>query len=230
MRGLHAYRSGARGGVAALMLATGLFVLAACSSGPPVPDWRTNATGHLQRYEQAWLAGRNKTAAREFAKARNEVSRTGRADLVARVELTRCALQVASLEFGPCPGFAPLAQDAGAAERSYAHYLQGDLYSAEEAALLPAQHRAIATGGNDLAAIEEPLARLVAAGVLLQQQRIAPAQIEQAAQTASEQGWRRPLLAWLGLQLRLVEQAGDDQNAAHLRRRMDLLRLPETRP
>ena len=40
-----------------------------------------------------------------------------------RAELLRCAVQVASLVFEPCPGFEPLRQDAPAAERAYAAYL-----------------------------------------------------------------------------------------------------------
>lgn len=197
-------------------------LLAACAAGPAAPDWRVNAVGHLQRYEQAWLAGRSRAAQREFDSARAETTRTGRADLVARVELTRCALQVASLDFGPCDGFAPLAADAGPGERAYARYLRGQA-SPQDVANLPSQHQAIAAGGADLAAIGDPLARLVAGGVLLQQTRIAPAQVADMVETASGQGWRRPLLAWLGVQLKLAEQAGDIATAAHLRRRMDLV-------
>lgn len=203
-------------------LITAITVLTGCASGSRVPDWSINAVGHLQRYEQAWLTGRSKTAAREFASARAETSRTGRADLVARVELVRCALYVASVDFGPCHGFDPLAQDAGATERAYARYLRGQTRQ-QDLADLPPQHRRIAAGGTDLAAVADPLARLVAAGVLLQQKRVTPAQLDLAVETASEQGWRRPLLAWLGVQLKLAEQAADTAAAARLRRRMDLV-------
>jgi len=41
--------------------------------------------------------------------------------------------------------------------------------------------------------------------------------------TASDQGWRRPLLAWLGVQRLRAEQAGDAQEARRLRRRMDIV-------
>jgi len=39
----------------------------------------------------------------------------------------------------------------------------------------------------------------------------------------SSQGWRRPLLAWLGVQLKRAEQAGDSETAARLKRRMELV-------
>ena len=47
--------------------------------------------------------------------------------------------------------------------------------------------------------------------------------LEDGVDTASEQGWRRPLLAWLGVQARLAEQAGQTEEAARIRRRMDLV-------
>jgi len=84
-------------------------------------------------------------------------------------------------------------------------------------------HRAVTAGSQAAAAIDEPLARLIAAGVLLRQGRASPALVARAVDTASEQGWRRPLLAWLGVQARLAEQAGQTEEAARIRRRMDLV-------
>jgi len=44
-----------------------------------------------------------------------------------------------------------------------------------------------------------------------------------ASDTASAQGWRRPLLAWLGVQAMRAEQAGAVDEAQRLRRRMALV-------
>jgi hypothetical protein len=41
-----------------------------------------------------------------------------------------------------------------------------------------------------------------------------------AADTASAQGWRRPLLAWLLARAQRAEQAGNVEEAAALRRRV----------
>ena len=79
----------------------------------------------------------------------------------------------------------------------------------------------VAGGDADsLKAIADPLSQLVAAGVLLQTGRASPAVIAQVIDTASAQGWRRPLLAWLGLQVRRADEGGDVQEADRLRRRM----------
>ena len=203
-------------------------LLTACSNNPPVPDWQVNAKTATERAVAAYLVGNARVDAAELARARAEVARSGRADLLARVELAHCAAQVASLAFGPCAGFEPLRADAGAPERAYADYLLAKAAPAATA-LLPEAHRGVAP-----ASIPDPLARLVAAGVLFEAGRADPALIALAVDTASAQGWRRPLLAWLGVQLRRAEQAGAPDEAERLRRRIALVQggaaAPATSP
>jgi hypothetical protein len=205
-----------------------VLLLAACSSAPPV-EWQSNAKSALDRAVAAYLAGDTRVANVEFDLARRELARTGRADQVALAELTRCAVQVASLDFGPCEGFEKLRPEATGAERAYADYLANRLQPAE-AALLQDQHRAFVARGisgeaaaSALRAIDDPLARLVATGVLFQGGRANPAAIALAVETSSAEGWRRPLLAWLGVQLALAEKVGDKIGAEQLRRRIALV-------
>lgn len=207
------------------LFAAMLVVLAACGSKPRAPDWQVNAHDSLDRYVKAYLTGDARVEASEFERARSELASTGQAALVARAELTRCAVRVASLVFDACDGFDRLRADAPPAERAYADYLAGSI-SPADAALLPPQHRAVATGGGDAAAvqaIDDPVARAVAAGVLFRTNRASPQLIAIAVETASAQGWRRPLLAWLGVQARLAEQAGNAAEAQRLRRRIALV-------
>lgn len=204
--------------------AVALLLLSACASAPPAPDWQANARSSLERAVAAHLRGETRVAEAEFANARGEIGRAGRPELIARVALMRCAAQVASLVFDPCTAFDALRADATAADHAYADYLAGRLQPAD-IALLPPQHRVVAAGGDDpvaaLEAIDDPLARLVAAGVLFSQGRASPAVLALAVDTASEQGWRRPLLAWLGAQRALAERAGNAEEAARLQRRID---------
>jgi hypothetical protein len=197
--------------------------LVACGNQPPTPDWQMNAHDSLQRASAAWLSGDARIEAVEFARARANVARTGRADLLARIELARCAWRVASLVFEACAGYAALAADAAAPERAYAAYLAGMLAPAD-AALLPEAQRAVPAGGADaVARIEDPLARLVAAGVVLRSGRGTPGLMTLAADTASAQGWRRPLVAWLEVQAQRAADAGQADEAARLRRRVALV-------
>lgn len=206
-------------------LACSVAVLGACSSTPPPPDWQMNAKSSLDRASEAWLSGNSRIEATEFARARSELARTGQPELVAKAELTRCATRVASLDFDDCPAFTPLAVDASAEERAYARYLAGTA-SAADAALLPVPQRAAAGGGasaTTIAAISDPLSALVAAGVAMRRGEASPAIAALAIKRASQQGWRRPLLAWLKVQLAAANMAGDGVQASRIGRRIELL-------
>ena len=195
-------------------------LLAGCASKPLPPDWQANAKGALDASVDDYLKGHTAASNAEFREARAETTATGRADHVAQVELVRCAAQVASLVFEDCPGYAALADDATPAQRAYAAYLAGQ-WDGLDVALLPEQHRAV-VGGGALEAIADPLARLVAAGAQFKASRIRPAGITLAVDTASTQGWRRPLLAWLGVQAQRAEAAGDTAAQAAIERRRKL--------
>ncbi len=197
--------------------------LAGCAGNRMIPDWQINAHGALKSSIMAYLVGNSKLATIEFSRARREISSTGRADLMARAELMRCAAQVASLEFNNCEPFQMMLQDAAAEERAYADYLEGN-WVGLDTELLPAQHRAVLTvTGGTLNAIEDPLSRLVAAGVLLRKGILAPEDITIVVQTASDQGWRRPLLAWLGVAIRRAEQSNDKEEVLLIQRRINLI-------
>lgn len=210
-----------------LPLFAAAMLLCACASGPVVPDWQMNAQSSIERATAAYLSGNDRVEAQEFSRARNAIASTGQIALVARAELVRCASRVASLVLDDCIEFEKLRQDAAAPERAYADYLAGRAQP-QDIALLPAQHQRVLQAASDSAAgvavagIDDPLSRLVAAGVLLRSHRASPALLALAVDTASAQGWRRPLLAWLGVQAMRAEQAGDTAEALRLRRRMGL--------
>ncbi len=205
--------------IAALLLGA----LAACSSKTPTPDWKINAHGAAERAVQAYFEGNARVERAEFARARSELSRTGDAAQLAKLELLRCAAQVASLESGPCARFEPLAADALAEERAYARYLAGKASVSDVSKLPEAQRTAAVAAEQQLVAAiavqTDPFARLVAAGAAFARGAATPAVVKLAVDTASHQGWRRPLLAWLGVQIQLAERAGDQEEVARLRRR-----------
>ena len=150
-----------------------------------------------------------------------------------------------------CPEFAAVAIDAKAEEKAYFDYLTGR-WQGITASLLPAQHRplltltatpgatsapasnagssvpavkpaALAADAQLLKAIADPLSRLVASGVLLQRGQLSPDGIALAVDTASSQGWRRPLLAWLGVQGQRASATGNTELAGQVKRRIAFL-------
>jgi hypothetical protein len=201
-------------------------LLTACASGPTPPAWQADAKGALDRSTTAYLAGETKASDAEMERARRTLAGTGRADLLARAELMRCAARVASLVFEPCERFEALRADAPAAERAYADHLAARVLSRDDIARLPAAQQVAAGGEASLASvqsIEDPLARLIAVAVLFQAGKASPPMIDIATETASSQGWRRPLLAWLKVQALRAEKAGDTVEAQRLQRRIALV-------
>jgi len=202
--------------------------LAACSGGPPVPDWKMNAQSALERSTAAYMAGRDLVERNEFAHARDDIAATGKVDLLIRAELIRCAARTAALVFDECTGFAALRADATPADSAYAAYLAGAAQPSA-ASLLPEPQRAVLAAASDSAAaaavkgIADPLSQLVAAGALFKANRATPELIGQAIATSSDQGWRRPLLAWLNVQALRADKAGDTGEATRIRRRIGLI-------
>jgi hypothetical protein len=214
-------------------IAAACALLVSCYRGPAPPDWELDSKAAIDRSVAAYLSGDAALAAREFDLGRQQIARTGRADLVARAELIRCAARVASLQFDACDGFEKLRAMADPPDRAYADFLAARLRP-QDLDLLPRAQRAAAgaasspdTAGSALRAIEDPFSRLVAAAVLFETGRANPAAISLAVDTASAQGWRRPLLAWLNVQAARAEKAGALDEAQRLRRRIGLVQGTE---
>ncbi|MOA05217.1 hypothetical protein D3C78_1248080 [compost metagenome] len=207
--------------------------LAACGNQPPAPDWALNAETAADRATKAYLRGDQRVQALEWGKARSEVERTASPQWLARLALMRCAVEVASLEWNGCAGFTDVAVDAAPAEQAYARYLQAQPLSAQDIALLPAAQQPVArvlqsaAGGESgltaVKGVEAPLSRLVAAGVVLRARGPSDALLAEAVETASSQGWRRPLLAWLLLSAEQAQRAGQLDSAQALQRRVRVL-------
>lgn len=213
-------------------------LLSACSSAPPVPDWQINARNAVEKATLADLEGNRRVAEVEWRRAFNETRRTADPARVARVGLVQCAVQQASLSFDDCAGWQALEGEAAWPEQAYARYLAGAPL-ADDIPNLPAQHQPIArlmlTRSDSprnpaLRSVADPLSRLVAASALLRAGLLDPDGVSLAVDTASQMGWRRPLMAWLNLQAQLAQDQGHDELAGLARRRLELLSAEAARP
>jgi hypothetical protein len=201
--------------------------LAAGCGGTLPPAWQTDSSEAMERFRVSYFDGDSRRAARDFNEAKRAIGATGRLYLGARAELVRCAYGTAALDFDACSGFEPVREDATAEDRAYAAFLFGTLQAAD-IGRLPEQYRDVARAPDDaarsraLAKIEDPVSRLVAAGALFRQSRLALDGVTIAIDAASAGGMRRPLLAWLNVELKRAEAAGDAQAVARVRRRIEL--------
>ncbi len=218
-----------------LVLAVAALALSGCSSIPPPPNWKMNAVSLLEHAQQRWLEGDSKAAELALLKMRQEIALTGRIDLLARAELAACATHIASLDFSPCVGFDTYAADATASDQDYARFLAAD-WTGLQIKSLPVHYANLLTNKDDANAnqaareIKDPLPRLIAAALLFRNGRVEPATISTAIETASERGWRRPLLTWLEVQRKHAQSRDDHAAMAALQRRIDLILGPANAP
>lgn len=214
-----------------------LSLTSGCSNTPHAPDWQVNAFSASERAMHAQLTGEARVENLEWNRARSEIARTGQLQRLATLELLRCAGRIASLQVADCPAYTAVQKDAAAATHAYAQYLIGDALSPSTIALLPAVQqptaRAIQSASGttkpavtpppNLAEIKDPLSRLVAAAALWRSGMATPSVVDQAVDTASHQGWRVPLIAWLNVQGQQAHDRGDALQAQAVKRRLQLI-------
>lgn len=208
------------------LLITLTLLLSACSSGPTVPDWQIDTQTAMARYTQHYLEGRSKLALASFEKARNASAATANINAVAHLELVKCGVAIAALDTSPCTGYTILAQhNSDATDANYYRFLTGDNQHLDKT-LLPSQYQPWlqAQTMNDIntaiGQIADPLSRLVAVSISYIHQKYDAKTLQIAIDTASAQGWRRPLLAYLRLQEKNTQ---DPLLLQQIRARIELL-------
>lgn len=218
----------------------GLLLLSACgSSGPPVPDWKTDSVDFIERYKKHALLGEHAVAERFFQRALHATGGAGRISETARLWLVRCATRRASLFDDHCSEYAELAKlETSAEDRAYYQFVTLK-WSEIDAAKLPTQYGAlvksdVARLNTLIAAIEDPLSRLLAASLVTQRGQADHDTLVIAMETASAQGWRQPLLTYLKLLEKSAAARGvsSEQQAYAMRIRLieEALRSTSAKP
>ena len=212
-----------------LLALASLIMLTACGSGgPPPPDWKTDAADLIERYQKHALLGENTLAERYFQQAVAATGGAGRVAETARLWLVRCATRRAMLIADACTEYAELARVApNPTDRAYYDFLTlrwDDI----DIAQLPSQHRDLVRAPADkrpelLNHIDDPLARLLDASLLVMRQEADRATLSLATETASERGWRQPLLTYLKLRQQQATAQGLAEEADRLAQRIQLV-------
>jgi hypothetical protein len=73
-------------------------------------------------------------------------------------------------------------------------------------------------------AIDDPLSRLIASGLAVRHRLENDAILQTAVETASRNGWKRALLAWLERLKSSHEAAGDAAKASSTQSRIDMMK------
>ncbi|MDZ4164019.1 MAG: hypothetical protein U1C55_02725 [Smithellaceae bacterium] len=209
-----------------------ILLIAGCAS-VETPAWTFASFNHLENYKQNFLIGKNDLADFHFQKAQEEIKKSGDIDILAKAFLTRSALLVAVLEAIPDQEYPRLADIRPMPENQhYFLFLQGS-FPLVDGALIPEQYRdtlqAIRKGdlreiGAALAKIENPLSGLVATGVVVAAGYQDEYILQNAIDTASKNGWKRALLAYLRTIMTFYEKNAEVEKAARIRKVMELIK------
>ena len=206
--------------------------LSACGGGPKTPDWKLDSISLIERYKQAELKGQNTLAEGHFRQALAAAGSAARIEETARLHLVRCATRQASLAFETCSGYLEYAQHGASAEDEAYHRFISGQWEGLDSGRLPAQYRDFASNRDParnagiLQKIDDPLSRLVAVSVTVLRRQADAATLQVATETASEQGWRKPLLVYLKLQEAQAARNGDQAGLERLRARIRLAEEP----
>jgi hypothetical protein len=206
-----------------------LVLLAACGSGgPPPPDWKTDAADFIERYQKHALQGENVLAERYFQRAIEATGGAGRIADTAQLWLVRCATRRAMLIDDACAEYVRLAAvEPDAAQEAYYRFLTLR-WDTLDSSLLPPQHRDLVKAPASarpalLPGIDDPLARLLDASLLVMRREADAGTLGLATETASTQGWRQPLLTYLKLRQTRARSQGDTAESARLGLRIQLV-------
>ncbi len=210
-----------------------LLLLTGCGA-KPAPLWISSGHKQLESFKQDFLTGRDSSITEShFRKAVEEIKKGGDADLLGKAWLTRMALQVAireELEEGEYLKIESV--EPVPANRNFYLLLKGDTGQVD-VSLLPEAYRPFwkaflsrdaTKAAASIAAIEDPIPRLIASGLAVSHRLENDAILRTAVETASRNGWKRALSAWLERLQSYYEAAGDVKNASAIRARIDMMR------
>jgi hypothetical protein len=207
-------------------------VLAGCGS-KPAPDWSAASFNYLENYKKNYLRGKVPLAEMNFKRAIEEIRTSGDLSILSKAYLTKYALQAATLEEMDDRDYLKIEQVQTSPENANYYLLLKGLFNRVDDSQLPPSYRgafrALKSGNQgdmdrEAAAIEDPLSRLITAGLIVRYYQADEQVLTLAIGTASEQGWQKPLLIYLEKLQQFYLLQRDQKKAAQVRKKIELIR------
>jgi len=214
-----------------LLLTACLLLLAGCGGKTLPPDWKVDSADLIERYQKHELRGENILADRYFQQAVHAAGSAGQVAETARLWLVRCAVRRASLDDDDCSEYVELAKlETTDEDRAYYQFITLD-WSRVDASRLPKHYAALVAGAADkrhaqVEGINAPLSRLLAASLVVKRGEADDALLSLATETASAEGWKRPLLVYLKLAEKRASERQDEAALAAIQARIRLVEQP----
>lgn len=216
------------------LLFASLMLLAGCGASKPVPDWLSTSYNQLESYKKNYLSGKEKIAAIQFKGVLSEIKKSGDLEVLARTHLIRMALQTAVLEDLEDGEYLKINELSPSLQhRSFYAFLKGETGQVEEN-MLPGQYAGFyrtlkrnagkTDGLKEIEKMEDPLSQLIAMGVLVRLRQYDEGVLKKAADTASAQGWKKPLLTYLERLQAYYEGKKETGKASAVQQKIKLIR------
>ncbi len=209
------------------------FLLLAGCSAKAVPDWIKTSHNQLESFKKYYLQGRDHLAETSFFKAIEAIKSTGDLHLLQIAYLTRYAVQRSVLEGFDDLEYLRLAAVEPHSENVHFHAFLKGAFNRVDEQTLPQQYRSFLRAckngkqveiDNAIAAIEDPLSRLIASGLAVQKQLYHEKTLNTAIQAASEQGWKKALLVYLKKLRDFYASINEQKKADVTQQRIDLIK------
>lgn len=215
-----------------LILVLMVFIYA-CGSGQRLPDWKDTAFRNFENYKKNFLNGRENTSEPHFVKAKQALSDGNDLNLLARLYLTKYALHTAVLEDFDDREFVDINKlQSNDSHFAYYNFLKGN-FAVVEDNLLPASYSGIikiaknkdfTKAIGEINSISDPVSRLIACGVWVKYFSYDENILQSAINTSAENGWKRPLLAYLNKLKKYYLDRGQTAKAKIVNDRLDVLK------
>lgn len=204
-----------------------LVLLSACSAPRHQDQWRYDAADATLAYREHFLHDNALMRADAYRRALRASQQSADLLPMARLYLTRCALNKAVLIDDPCDAYADVSPLIDSAELdAYYAMLTGTL-DTDRIEQLPEQYRpfARAVAAQDAAAVRTalrtlapPTSRMIAASTVLD--TLDEALVETIVHDASEHGYRRAVIAWMH---HLLLITNDPKKKKRLEKKLELI-------
>ena len=198
-----------------------------CSSPEPENKWQYDAAGMCLNYQKHFLEAKDLRAALDLRHARESASHSAQLKTLIDIELTACAMELSVFSKYTCQEVSKLLElEPNKEQEAYYHLLMAQLKE-NEIPQLPNQYRDFAfsllrgdtqTININISKMEPLSSRLVSAA--LAKDTIDDKNINELIQRLSFRGYKKPLLAWMYIQMQKEE---DPEEKARLRQKIKVL-------
>jgi hypothetical protein len=216
-----------------LLKALIIFIYACGATTSQIPEWKDTASRQLDSYKKNFLTGKEGVADVHFNRAKNAIASSNDLNLLAKAYLTKYALHTAVLEDFDGSDFIRINRlHPVAANFAYYNFLKGNFSIVEDnllptqylSLIKPARNKDLVKGLQEISSIDDPLSRLLACGIWVKYLPYDENILQLAINTSAEQGWKKPLWAYLTQLQKYYLNRGEASKAADTKEWLDVLK------